>query len=300
MKKILHILAILCIMLPFLRIPAQEQPVEKGPFTTLLSFICTSTSDDSIQLKTVLTVKHENWPKMLANATVRYSIAGKDGETQVGQVKTNLHGEAILKLPATANFERDETGLIQFRASYSGDDNYEGSEGEFGIRPSKLLISFFEEDSVKFVKVEGFQYNINGTESPLSMVDVNVSVKKMFTLLKIGQVSLDSTGTATMEFPSGIIGDSLGNLKVFATVDEHETYGFIQGTADNSWGIPKHLISPDRPSRELWTPIAPLWMIITLIIMLTGVWGHYVYAIVQLVMIKKAAKHLPEKEEKTP
>jgi hypothetical protein len=40
--------------------------------------------------------------------------------------------------------------------------------------------------------------------------------------------------------------------------------------------------------RELWTPIAPLWMIITLIIMLTGVWAHYIYAIIQLVLIKRS------------
>jgi hypothetical protein len=38
-------------------------------------------------------------------------------------------------------------------------------------------------------------------------------------------------------------------------------------------------------------------MIITLIIMLAGVWGHYIYAIVQLVMINKSTKvSVPEKE----
>jgi len=31
---------------------------------------------------------------------------------------------------------------------------------------------------------------------------------------------------------------------------------------------------------------APLWMIITLIVMLTGVWAHYIYAIYELIIIK--------------
>ncbi len=55
-----------------------------------------------------------------------------------------------------------------------------------------------------------------------------------------------------------------------------------------SWATPKRLINAEGPARELWTPIAPMWMIITLIIMLAGVWGHYIYAIVQLIGIRRS------------
>jgi hypothetical protein len=114
-------------------------------------------------------------------------------------------------------------------------------------------------------------------------------------MLKVAEISLDSTGIGTAEFPRDIIGDSLGNLTVVAFIEENDVFGTVQGSSTNNWGLHKHLISPDRPSRELWTPIAPLWMIVTLIIMLLGVWGHYVYAVVQLVMIKKSSK-APERE----
>jgi hypothetical protein len=116
-------------------------------------------------------------------------------------------------------------------------------------------------------------------------------------MLKIAAISLDSTGIGTAEFPKDIIGDSLGNLTVVASIEENEVYGNVMGKAENVWGLHKHLISPDRPSRELWTPIAPLWMIITLIIMLAGVWGHYIYAVIQLVMIKKTSKIKEVEEE---
>jgi len=43
-------------------------------------------------------------------------------------------------------------------------------------------------------------------------------------------------------------------------------------------------------ARELWTPIAPVWMIVTLIIMLAGVWGHYIFAVIQLIIIKHQSK----------
>jgi len=181
---------------------------------------------------------------------------------------------------------------------YDGNDKYEASEGEFSLKPAKLKVSFYEEDSIRYVKVEGTQLNSDGTEVSIGAVDIIVSVPKMFSMLKIAEISLDSTGIGTAEFPRDIIGDSLGNLTVVASIEENDIFGTVQGSADNNWGLPKHLISPDRPSRELWTPIAPLWMIITLIIMLLGVWGHYVYAVVQLVMISKSAKSTQEEKVK--
>jgi hypothetical protein len=296
MKIILVILPLLIYLIPVI---AQEKAKETGPFKTTMSFICTSTSDDSIQLKAVISVKHESGATLLANASIDFHVIGKESESNVGNAKTDMRGTAILKIPAKGQYERDEQQMIQFKAVYGGDSNYESSEGEFGLKPAKLAVSFYEEDSIKYVKVEAFQYELSGAETPLGSVDVSVSVPKMFSMLKIGQISLDSTGIGTMEFPAGIIGDSLGNLIFVASIDEHEIYGFVQGSSVKNWGIRKHLISPDRPSRELWTPIAPLWMIITLIIMLAGVWGHYVYAIVQLVMIKKSSKKPEEKEEPT-
>lgn len=298
MKTKAIIISILLLVFFCDRISAQEKTKEKGPFTTTMLFTCISTSDDSIQLKAQVNVKHEEGATRLANAPVVFSVTGTDSETELGTAKTDFNGIASFKVPAVNTFPRNEEQLINFKAVFAGTDNYESTENEFAIKPAKLVVSFYEEDSVRYVKVEGSQYNADGSISPLGPVDLAVGVQKMFSVLKIADVSLDSTGVGTAEFPNDIIGDSVGKLKVIASLDEHELYGFLKGQSEIGWGLHKHLISPDRPSRELWTPIAPLWMIITLIIMLAGVWGHYVYAVVQLVMIKKSAnKAAREKEE---
>jgi hypothetical protein len=296
MKTKVIIVSILLLVFFSDRLSSQEESKEKGPFTTTMLFSCISTSDDSIQLKAQISVKHESGPTRLANALVIFSVIGAESETEIGTVKTDLGGIAFLKVPATNTFSRNEEQLINFKAVFAGTDKYESVENEFAIKPAKLIVSFFEEDSVRYMKVEGSQFNSDGSISPLGPIDLTVGVQKMFSILKIADVSLDSTGIGTAEFPNDIIGDTIGNLTVIATLDEHEVYGFIRGQSDVKWGLPKHLISPDRPSRELWTPIAPLWMIITLVIMLLGVWGHYVYAIVQLVLIKKSSK--PKAAEK--
>jgi hypothetical protein len=269
---------------------AQTNADTTGPATTVLRFTCVSSSDDSVQLKSIVSVKHDNGSTNLVNATVTFYSVEKDGDLKIGEIKTDVHGSAILKIPSRNTYLRNDQQMLSFKAMYNGNDKYEASESEFSLKPAKLKVSFYEEDSIRYVKVEGTQLNGDGTEVSIGAVDVIVSVPKMFSMLKIAEISLDSTGIGTAEFPRDIIGDSLGNLTVVASIEENDIFGTVQGSADNNWGLPKHLISPDRPSRELWTPIAPLWMIITLIIMLLGVWGHYVYAVVQLVMISKSSK----------
>ena len=243
-----------------------------------------------MQLQATVSVKHEEGATNLANAPVSFYSVEKNGDVKIGEAKTDVHGVAVLKIPSRNKYERNDQQMLSLKAMYDGNAKFEASEGEFGIKPAKLKVSFYEEDSVRFVKVEGTQLNADGTETPITEGTVIVGVPKMLSILKIAEITLDSTGIGTAEFPADIIGDSLGNLNVVAYIEENDIFGNVKASADNNWGLPKHLISPDRPSRELWTPIAPLWMIITLIIMLAGVWGHYVYAIVQLVMINKSCE----------
>lgn len=274
---------------------AQNDASTNEPGITVLRFTCLSTSDDSIQLKSTLSVKRDEGNKNLFNAPVKYYSVENEEDLLIGEVKTDVHGVAIIKIPSINAYLRNDQQMLTLKAMYDGSEKYEASEGEFSLKPAKLNVSFYEEDSVRYVKVQGTQLNSDGTESTIGPADVIVGVPKMFSLLTIAEISLDSLGIGTAEFPMDIIGDSLGNLTVVASIEENDIFGNVQASANNSWGLHKHLISPDRPSRELWTPIAPLWMIITLIIMLLGVWGHYVYAIIQLVKIKKSSK-LPEKE----
>jgi hypothetical protein len=232
------------------------------------------------------------------NALVTFSIIDKDSSKIIGQAKTGTDGVAILKMPAKKPYFRNTEGLIGFKSEYAGEEKYEASEGEFLIKPGKLTISFYEEDSVRYVKVNALQLEADGQEIPLGNQTVIVYVPRMLSLLKIAEIMLDSLGEGTAEFPKDIIGDSVGNLAVIAQIEENDVYGNVRAESNINWGLPKHLISAERPTRELWTPVAPLWMIITLIIMLVGVWGHYAYTLIQLFRIKKIGLQ-QQKEEKT-
>lgn len=295
MKRFRNILLIILTTAVFAPGFAQNKADTTGPAKTIMTFTCTSNSADSIVLKSQITVRHDDWNMNLMNALVKFSVAGKDASQIIGQVKTGTDGVAILKVPAKTNYFRSPEGMIGFKAEYAGDAKYEASTGEAGLKPGRLIVTFYDQDSLRYVKVTAFQLEADGKEQPLGKQTVLVYVPRMLSLLKIAEITLDSLGSGSAEFPKNIIGDAAGNLKVIAQIEENDLYGNITAHASINWGVPKHLKNAERPTRELWTPIAPLWMIITLIIMLTGVWGHYVYTMVQLFMIKKKA--LPVKTE---
>ena len=56
------------------------------------------------------------------------------------------------------------------------------------------------------------------------------------------------------------------------------------------WGTPTDYSVPVS-HRALWTKTAPKWMIYTLSILLAGVWGHYLFAIISLIRIKREADY---------
>jgi hypothetical protein len=109
-------------------------------------------------------------------------------------------------------------------------------------------------------------------------------VQGLFSKLKIGECFVDA-GEGTFEFPKNIPGDVNGNLQIFARLEENEDFGEVEKIESAKWGI--HRSGFVEPSRSLWSSGAPIWMITTLIILLAGVWSHYIYAIIQMVKIKK-------------
>lgn len=296
MKKFRNILLITLIAAVYAQSFAQDKADTTGPAKTIMSFTCISTSNDSIVLKSQISVRHDDWNMNLMNALVRFSVSDKDSSKIIGQIKTGYDGIALMKVSAKKLYFRNAEGMITFKAEYAGEPKYEACEGEFGIKPGKLTLSFYEEDSVKYIKVNAMQLETNGKENPLGSQTVMVYVPRMLSLLKIAEISLDSLGEGTAEFPTNIFGDSIGNLTVIAQIEENDIYGNVRSEAKINWGLPKRLINAEKPTGELWTPIAPLWMIITLIIMLVGVWSHYAYTVIQLYKIKKIGLIKAKKE----
>jgi hypothetical protein len=269
---------------------AQEKTAGSKPADTHLAFSYLCTSNDSVSLTANLFIKKESEVFGLMNATVSFFSSLDNAMLPLGSVVTDQDGNAVLVI-STSGLKPDNNGMISYTARFEGHKKYSGSSGSLSAEPAKLRMTFNIQDSVRYLNVNGTRKDAKGQDQALQKETVILYVPRLFSLLKIGEVSLDENGKGSFEFPNDIVGDTLGNLKIIAKIEENEKYGFVQGSANINWGVPKQYYKAEVPSRELWTPIAPLWMVITLVIMLAGVWAHYFYAVWELIMIKRSGKN---------
>ena len=159
--------------------------------------------------------------------------------------------------------ETGSDGMWAFSSEFNGNDTIEGGTSEVTVKDMRLEMILSEADSIKTVTVNAFTEE-GGKEKPVSGETVKVYVPRMFSLLPIGELTLDDAGTASIEFPSDLPGDKEGNFVVVAKVEENATYGNVEKRETIKWGLPTDYSVPVT-HRALWTKIAPRWMIYSLV-----------------------------------
>jgi hypothetical protein len=247
-------------------------------------------SNDSIILTANLFDRKETGTFSIKNAVIAFTAIGDKTTINLGQAKTDDDGNAVLKISLSAGIPKDKEGKTTYTARFDGKGKFLSCSENFIAKFARINVNFSKEDSLRLVIITATQIDKKGEIVPVQKQKVTAYVPRLFNLLKIGEAELDESGKAKVEYPGKLVGDSLGNITVIVKIEESDLFGNIQGQSSISWGIPKQYYLAEKPTRELWTPVAPIWMIVTLIIMLAGVWAHYVYAVVQLVIIKKLSK----------
>jgi len=249
-------------------------------------------SDNSRVLVASLTAYDENGNEYLPEgANVTFFFLSEEEEILIGNGLSGPDGKAVLEMEQDLVIPMDEDGYMSFNAILESTDKLQMTEAELQIKDARLEIEFIEEDEERNIQYKGFVINGDGIEEPLMDDDCYLYVPRMFNLMKIEDCWLEEDGTGRMIFPTDLIGDTSGNVMIIARIEEHYDYGNLEASGNINWALSKHTEKREGPQRELWTPIAPMWMIITLIIMLAGVWGHYLYAVIQLYRVRQAGRN---------
>jgi hypothetical protein len=84
---------------------------------------------------------------------------------------------------------------------------------------------------------------------------------------------------------------------LLARLDESELFGRLEASSTQVWGISVSDQLKKMP-RALWTSDPPIWMLVTFIILMTAVWGHYIVIIVQLFRLRKEEPQMSIPETK--
>jgi len=292
MKKYLPKILFLISLVTLAIVPSQSQ--EKSKITPYFQLQYFKVNDQEAYLKSTLSYSMNRMEIPLPGMIISF-FAGEAGNEPLASVITDEKGVAKVALGSDTKLPLNGDGAWSFRSEFKGNDTIDGADSELAIRNVTLEMTLSEVDSIKKIGLKAYTLQ-NGKEVPASEEAVNVYVPRMFSLLPVGEASLDENGTATIDFPSDIPGDEKGNITVIARFEENPNFGNIEKSVTEKWGIPTSYSVPTT-HRALWTKTPPMWMIITLSILLAGVWGHYFFAIISLILIKIDAKRKKDKDE---
>lgn len=280
---------LLSFMMPLM---AQEEPAvmaEEGPemISPGVELIAIQKADGSVELQATVKAKIEKKLRKMHSLKIHFFLVGDSGETELGSVNANLNGVGVLLVKPEQVISNNE-GLLNFKAMVNANKNMEEGVGEVSAKKARLIATPIAEDGKYSVQIKLVDLS-NGTETPIPETTIGVFVKRQFSPLKVAEGTTDEAGDAIIEIPTGLPGDPNGNLVILAKLDENETYGYLEASlTGEKWGLPVSN-KPVDPPRALWSAHPPIWMLVTFIILMAAVWGHYFVIVYELFRLRKEA-----------
>jgi hypothetical protein len=290
MKTKHYIIIMLCLVVVLAPNRAKAQEVEESTaISPYMELKYLKNTDNQRSLNARVFDATDIGEKALPGLSVKFYTNMEEMEL-MAEALTDKRGLAVYNIPDDAELPVDEEGNWWFYAEFEGLGNIEMTMEEVTTMDVHLEMTLTEnEEEGRLVNLSAYTI-VDGEQIPVTDEDIYVFVPRMFSLLSVGEGYFED-GVATVEFPDDIPGDEHGKLTVIGRFEDHWQFTNVEKRIETNWGIPSsHAVAATH--RALWTQIAPLWMVITLSIMLLGVWGHYVYAIVSLFRIRKEGKKI--------
>ncbi len=262
------------------------EEVKEGPelISPSIEFIAVQKADNTIDLKVAMKAKVKGVFYKLPKLKVTMYHVSDTAEKNLGSAITDHNGKAVINT-AAGTLATDKEGKLHFKVVYAGNKSMEAGEEELFIKRARLIITPVKEDSVLSFQAKLVDLG-SGTETPVPELTIGIYAKRLFNPLKLGEGTTDENGEATIEIPNNLPGDAKGNITFLGRLDENETYGNLEASVVQKWGKPISDKIEEQP-RALWSSHPPLWMLITFIILMSVVWGHYLVIVYQLIRLRK-------------
>lgn len=278
MKKLSLILVFVTFLAPVLR--AQDA------VGIAIELIVTQKGDQGVDFKATVTDEENSEP--VAGLTLLFSgnVGGQD--VALGEAETNASGVAELK-NADWSALRKAGHQFTLKAAFKGNDDFLENEATVDVKEVMIDLKAEVVDSVNYIMATVTTWDEKGETIPFAEGEVKLYVPRMFSLLPIGDITTDEDGYGELKFPTDLPAGTTGELTVIARIEEDENFANAEASIPTSWGVKIDAQASKLP-RALWSPDAPLWMVITFVILMGGVWYHYGLIVYELIRVHRQSK----------
>lgn len=224
---------------------------------------------------------------MVPGAEIQLTVLDQGNELELTSLTTNEDGEAVLYIEAGYVFPKDEEGFSIVNANYIGNDTLRATSREIKFKDLMIDLSFEIADSIKHVIVSTYEVDSAGENVPVKDIRLNLGVERLYSTYYIESIETNEEGIAELDFPDDIPGDSLGNILVLAKLDDDDDYGTVTKSKEVNWGtIVDYTVQVHH--RSLFGDEAPLWMIISVSIILAGALYNFFRAVKRIINMRNA------------
>ena len=255
----------------------------------MLSLKYIKLSDGSKKIDVSLQAKEEKKMVQIENGNIEIYSLVDTAKLSIGKLITNYKGEASLKISADKILPKDKLGNTKILAEYSGNNKYSKASADLQVKDVYLDIQF-SQDSSKTISALVYELNNKGEKVLIKDIDVIFNVKRLFCLYPFGTAKTDLAGSCSSSFPPDIPGDTAGKIEIVVRIQDNDNYATVEKIGATNWGKP--IIIEPRVRRGLGDTDAPLWMVYTLLVLLSGVWVHFIYILILIIRIDRIGKKL--------
>lgn len=285
-------------ILTFLINTASLSQSTRNKLKTRMSLTYYNGSDNSRSLNANIYAVKDRERVPAVNEKVYFFVGDIADNNILDSIITDADGLSQYVFPDDYKFPIDEERKVSYSAQFNGNKSFVKKSAQINVKEIFMELFLSEINSEKTVSVRGYELGIDGEMVPIENADVSFYIPRLFNDQIIGESEFNE-GKSRIEFPENIAGDTIGNISIIARIEDHDMYGNVERKVANfRWGTNAPIeedkslmtIQISIPTRALWHTNAPLWMIITLIILLVGVWGHYIYVIFNLFKMKNLSR----------
>lgn len=248
---------------------------------------------DQRLLKVEAKAKIDNRYQGVEGMSINLYLEEPEGSTLLGNVITDSRGKGALQIPSSFAGQLKELVDFTFVARAEDNSDYSAKDKELLIREAFLDVDFIIRDSVKIIRAVVREKDSSGLVLPTEAVEIKFLVERPFSRLPIGGAynMIDKEGTATIEFPNDLPGDSMGHITVIVKIEDSDLYGNIEKSGDVIWGVPT-VFNDATVNRTLWSAgaNAPYPLLVLVNSLIVAVWGIMLFILIRIFQIKTVDK----------
>lgn len=244
-------------------------------------------ADNTVSITGVISDSEEDKP--VSDLQIEFLSRLDSTSKSLGTVTTNDEGVAVLdEVPfSSLLLSLDHRFNLTFKVAEN--DDYIETPKELSFSEVDMKLDFMEIDSIKQIVVTLSSWNEEGSLIPVEEAEAYLYVPRLFSLLPIGDIYTDEEGKGMMAFPVDLPGDKSGEMMIVAKIEDHEKFGNVEVSNTINWAKPGNHELEVLP-RALWSTNTPVWMLITFIVLMVGVWFHYGWILFNLFRIRSYSR----------